>query len=160
MRNKLKNSYFGTSINTINHYYEKNWEFQSLDTTISCGSGTRPFRTDHRMWIQDRTPPSFWREDPALKKSTIPLPEFNCAHCVPTSVFWDRIQRKTWCIGPYAGVDYNLTLCLLQRRLQFNMGNPMPESTLSLPVRAFDLGLGNQFLGIRTFYLLNELKFC
>jgi hypothetical protein len=34
-------------------------------------------------------------------------------------------------MGPYAGDDYNLTLCLLQRRLQYN-GNPMPESTLTL----------------------------
>jgi hypothetical protein len=29
-----------------------------------------------------------------------------------------RIQRKTWCIGPYAGVGYNLTLSPLQSRLQ------------------------------------------
>jgi hypothetical protein len=26
----------------------------------------------------------------------------------------DCIQRETWCMGPYAGVDYNLTLCPLQ----------------------------------------------
>ncbi len=38
---------------------------------------------------------------------------------------WDQM-------GPYAGVDYNHTLCLLQRRLQhITMGNPMPESILS-----------------------------
>jgi hypothetical protein len=45
-----------------------------------------------------------------------------------------RIQRKTRCMGPYAGVDYNLTLCPLQSRLQNiypGLGNPMPESTLS-----------------------------
>ncbi len=29
-----------------------------------------------------------------------------------------RIHRKTWCIGPYAGVDYNLISCPLQSRLQ------------------------------------------
>ncbi len=29
-----------------------------------------------------------------------------------------QIQRKTWCMGPYAGVDYNLTFCPLQGRLQ------------------------------------------
>ncbi len=29
-----------------------------------------------------------------------------------------RIQRKTWRMNPYAGVDYNLTLCPLQSRLQ------------------------------------------
>jgi hypothetical protein len=29
-----------------------------------------------------------------------------------------RIQRKTWCMEPYTGVDYNLTLCPLQSRLQ------------------------------------------
>ncbi len=48
-----------------------------------------------------------------------------------------QIQRKPWCMGPYAGVDYNLTLCPLQSRLQhiyhtFIMDNPMPESTLTL----------------------------
>ena len=45
-----------------------------------------------------------------------------------------RIQRKTRCMGPYAGVDYNLTLCPLQSRLQHiypGLGNPMPQSTLS-----------------------------
>jgi hypothetical protein len=42
-------------------------------------------------------------------------------------------------MGPYAGVDYNLTLCALQSRLQHIYQatharvdlNPMPESTLS-----------------------------
>jgi hypothetical protein len=28
-----------------------------------------------------------------------------------------RIQRKTWGMNPYAGVDYNLTFCRLQGRL-------------------------------------------
>jgi len=34
-------------------------------------------------------------------------------------------------LGPYAGVDYNLTLCPLQSRIQhiYPMGNPMPVST-------------------------------
>jgi hypothetical protein len=50
---------------------------------------------------------------------------------------------------PYAGGDYiyDLTLCPIQSRLQqFTMGNPMPESTLTLcqsrlypPVWDFDL---------------------
>jgi hypothetical protein len=30
--------------------------------------------------------------------------------------FRGRIQRKTWKMGPYAGVDYNLTFCPLQSR--------------------------------------------
>jgi len=30
--------------------------------------------------------------------------------------YWGRIQRKTWCMGLYAGVDYNHTLCRLQHR--------------------------------------------
>jgi hypothetical protein len=43
-------------------------------------------------------------------------------------------------MGPFAGVDINLTLCSLQSRLQHNYHgqtyarvdfNPMPESTLS-----------------------------
>jgi hypothetical protein len=47
--------------------------------------------------------------------------------------FKGRIQRKTWCMGPFAGVDYNLTLCPLQRRLlHIYHGQPMPESTLTL----------------------------
>ncbi len=36
----------------------------------------------------------------------------------PVGVSWGRIQIKTWFMGPYAGVDYNLTLCPLQSRLQ------------------------------------------
>ncbi len=50
-------------------------------------------------------------------------------------------------MGPYAGVDYNLTLCPLQSRLNtFTTGNPMPESTpfarvgFYLQVRGFGLG--------------------
>jgi hypothetical protein len=44
-----------------------------------------------------------------------------------------RIQRKTCCMGPYAGADYNLILCLLRVDSNtFTMGNPMPESTSSL----------------------------
>ncbi len=51
-----------------------------------------------------------------------------------------RIQRKTCCMGPYAGVDYNLTLCRLQNRVEhMDHGQPdarvdlipMPESSLS-----------------------------
>ncbi len=51
-------------------------------------------------------------------------------------------KEKTQCMGPYAGVDYNLTLCRFQSRLQHMYSyhgqpyarvdtNPMPESTLS-----------------------------
>ncbi len=55
-------------------------------------------------------------------------------------LFRAYIQRETWRVGPYAGID---------RNLDFNtctIGNPIPESTLTLcqsrlysPVR--DLGL-------------------
>ncbi len=59
-----------------------------------------------------------------------------------------RIQRITWCIGPYVGVDYNLTLCPLHSRLQhIYRSSPMTESTLTLcqsrlysPVRNFAFG--------------------
>ncbi len=52
-------------------------------------------------------------------------------------------------MGPYAGVDYNLTLCQLKVDYNtFTIGNPMPESTLTiyqsrlyLPVRDFGYGL-------------------
>ena len=41
--------------------------------------------------------------------------------------------KKTWCMGPYAGVEYNLTLCRLQNRLQhMHHGQPYAESTLNL----------------------------
>jgi hypothetical protein len=41
---------------------------------------------------------------------------------------WGRIQRKTWYMEPYAGADYNLTLCPHQGRLQhIYLGSPMPE---------------------------------
>ncbi len=66
-----------------------------------------------------------------------------------------RIQRKAWCLGPYVGVDYNLTLWPLQSRLQhIYQGqpyarvdlNPMPESTLStsheLWIRPLLMGAG------------------
>jgi hypothetical protein len=50
-----------------------------------------------------------------------------------------RIQRKTWSMGPNAGVDYDLTLCPLQSRLQhITLGNPMPESTLTLDMPEVD----------------------
>ncbi len=51
-----------------------------------------------------------------------------------------RIQRKTRCMGPYAGVDYNFTFYPLQSRLQHIYHgqpfarvelDPMPESTVS-----------------------------
>jgi hypothetical protein len=60
-------------------------------------------------------------------------------------------------LSPYAGVDYNLTLCQLQSRLQHIYHgqpfarvdlNPIPESTFTLylsqlypPVRDFEFGL-------------------
>jgi hypothetical protein len=49
-----------------------------------------------------------------------------------------QIQRKTWCVGPYAGVDYNLTLCPLQSRLQHLI---LRQSRLYPPFRDFGIGL-------------------
>jgi hypothetical protein len=70
---------------------------------------------------------------------------------VQADLIWGRIQRKTWCMGPYAVVDYDLTLSRLQSRLNtFGMGNPLPGSTLALcqsrvsrlyPVRNLGFGL-------------------
>jgi hypothetical protein len=64
-------------------------------------------------------------------------------------------------MGPYAGVDSNLTLCRLQRS-STTMGNPMPESTLTLcqsrlypPVR--DLGFGLSTANAMCQRVLNEL---
>ncbi len=59
---------------------------------------------------------------------------------------WGRIQRKTWCMGPYAGA---IISPYFHSRVDSNtftmaMGNPMPESTSTLwqsqlcpPVRDF-----------------------
>jgi hypothetical protein len=51
-----------------------------------------------------------------------PMPELTISYNPPflivNSVVRGRIQRKTWCMGPFAGVDYNLPFCLLQSRLQ------------------------------------------
>jgi hypothetical protein len=56
-------------------------------------------------------------------------------HQHTSHAFWGRIHRKTWCIAPYAVVDYNLTLC---RQHMYNGQpsarvdlNPMPKSTLA-----------------------------
>jgi hypothetical protein len=44
-----------------------------------------------------------------------------------------RIQRKTWSIGPYIGVDYNLTLCRLQQlHVHCTMGIGQPYATADL----------------------------
>ncbi len=65
-----------------------------------------------------------------------------------------RIQRKTWSMGPYAGVDYNFTLCPLQSRLQhIYHGQPCQNRIYPL-VKDFDLAshktcpLGNGHGGI------------
>jgi len=64
-----------------------------------------------------------------------------------------RIQRKTWSMGPNAGVDYDLTLCPLKSRLQhitLGIGQPYARvdlnpryarSRLYPPVRDFRFGL-------------------
>ncbi len=66
--------------------------------------------------------------------------EFHYPAGIGETETWGRIQRKTWCMGPYAGVDYNRPFCLLQSRLQCIYHgqpyarvdlNPLPESTLS-----------------------------
>jgi hypothetical protein len=44
-------------------------------------------------------------------------------------------------MGPYAGVDYNLTLCPLQSRLQHIYHYPMPEVDFTPLVRDFGFGL-------------------
>ncbi len=46
-----------------------------------------------------------------------------------------RIQRKAWCKGPYSMPELNITSPYVQSRVDsntFTMGNPMPESTLTL----------------------------
>jgi hypothetical protein len=62
------------------------------------------------------------------------LPYIFITHLCPATRH--SIQREIWCTGPYAGVDYNLTLCLLQHMYHAQPYNrvdldPMPESTLS-----------------------------
>ncbi len=64
--------------------------------------------------------------------------------------FRGRIQRKTSCVGPYDGADYepHLTSTPESSSNTFTMGNPMPESTFTLcqsrlypPIRDFGFGL-------------------
>jgi hypothetical protein len=50
-----------------------------------------------------------------------------------TATEQSQIQVETWCMGPYTGVDYNSPY--VNSRVDsniFTMGNPMPESTLTL----------------------------
>ncbi len=71
-----------------------------------------------------------------------------------------RIQRKPWRMGAYAGVNYNLTFYVHSRvdSNTFTMGNPVPESTLTLwqsrlyPL-ARDIGFGLRSDCIGTFSL-------
>ncbi len=53
---------------------------------------------------------------------------FSCRPSVAFSTAWDYIQRQAWCTGPYAGVDYNLTLCQLQSRLQHSLRLSLRET--------------------------------
>jgi hypothetical protein len=51
-------------------------------------------------------------------------------HC--TRVRWETLQRKTWCMGPYVGADYNTTSHYVYSRVYsntFTTDNPMLEST-------------------------------
>jgi hypothetical protein len=64
-------------------------------------------------------------------------------------MFRGRIQRKTWCMDP--GTELIITSPCVHSRVDsntFTMGNPVPESTLTLcqcrlypPVRDFGFGL-------------------
>ncbi len=74
-----------------------------------------------------------------------------------------RIHR-TLCMGPYAGADYNLTLCPLQSRLQHMYHGqpytrvdlyPMPESTLSPNQGDFGSGLGSHSLRVNSLGKVN-----
>jgi hypothetical protein len=59
---------------------------------------------------------------------------------ITACLFRDNVQKETWCMKSYDGVDYKLTLCRLQSRLQ-NIYHgqpyarvdldPIPESTFS-----------------------------
>ncbi len=55
----------------------------------------------------------------------------------------EAIQRKTWRMGPYAWVDYNLTLCPLQSRLQhiYHGRATLCQSRLYPPGRDFRFSL-------------------
>jgi hypothetical protein len=49
-----------------------------------------------------------------------------------TSSSRGQIQRKAWCMGTYAGVDYILSLCPLQSRLQhIYQGQPFARVDLN-----------------------------
>jgi hypothetical protein len=84
------------------------------------------------MSTQESTPTKHvvWDIMPEL---TITSPHMSTQELPPTKhVVWDPMpeltitslyvdSNKTWSMGPYAGVDYNLNLCRLLCRLQQNM---------------------------------------
>jgi hypothetical protein len=60
-----------------------------------------------------------------------------------------RIQRKTWCMGPYARID----------SITFTMGNPMPESTLT-PSQGLRIWLSPLGFGSAHLFLEQLLDIC
>jgi hypothetical protein len=56
-------------------------------------------------------------------------------------IYWGRIQRKTWCVGPYAGVDYNLTLSTPTSTPTHLPNATQCQTRLYPPVRGFGFGL-------------------
>ncbi len=66
-----------------------------------------------------------------------------------SSMHRGRIQRKTWCVGPCAGVHYNLTLCTLQSRLRhIYHGQPYARVVDFIPQSGtLDLAFGDLTIG-------------
>ncbi len=76
-----------------------------------------------------------------------------------------RIQRKTWRMGPYAGVDYNIVLCPLQSRL-LHIYHGQPYASVDLnpmrlypPVRDLAIGisiLAHKIIALSTFFKITN----
>jgi hypothetical protein len=59
-----------------------------------------------------------WRKINSFCEKNVARWTPHCFHPPSFCVSEAESKEKTWCMGPYAGVDYNPTLCPLQSRLQ------------------------------------------
>ncbi len=77
---------------------------------------------------------------------------------------WGQIQRKTWWMGSYAGVDYNLTLMSTSESTPTHLpwatvcqSRHWPYARVDfIPQGTLDLALGNN--SVTRIYLLNEIN--
>jgi hypothetical protein len=127
-RKKAKNSEFVLYTRRINSFKEAH----TLASPLHCSARRkiyweRPTLFCLPSYLSHPQPPSQLLSQPAAGLAIIQLEDIR-----------GRIQRKTWCMVPYAGVDYNLTLCLPHSRLQ-HIYHVQPYVNFIPQSRTFDL---------------------